>query len=388
MSSMRNLNRKLSIVIFLSLLASTLCWAGNDTGLVPPVPVPNRTEAPKITVSQPGDTGAVPFGIDENKQAAEIASPEKSSATDQAHEASEPKEPSSVFPQKQKEPEQSHYASPDNSNSYSFLANEPDKNDLSTEQTTAEKKINYVGRSENSAEMLIERLRSFKNTPQIVEDEDYQAVEVSLKDVTRIVCFTNITRTVYSKEKGIEIKTVDKNAFIKNLPKEIVEPSSGRIAIEYDSRPKEVYIVCGDKTFSLLLIPKDIPANTIYLKSSYVDKEKAFSFEKSGDYENMILKLIRSAYLEDIPEGYDVEDIGKVVREYQEIRLVHKRNYTGIMFQVQEYVLIARKELNINEITLLEAVSPRNPLAVSIVSPVMRPNEQSRFFIVRLLKDE
>lgn len=388
MSSMRNLNRKLSIVIFLLLVASTLCWAENDTRLVPPVPVPKRTEAPKITISQPGDAVTVPSGFDENKQAAESANPDKSSATDQPHEASEPKEPAPVFPQKQKEPEQSHFASQDNSNSYSFLGNEPDKHDPPTEQTTADKKTNYVGRSENSAETLIERLRSFKNTPQIVEDEDYRAVEVSLKDVTRIVCFTNITRTVYSKEKGIEIKTVDKNAFIKNLPKEIVEPSSGRIAIEYDSRPKEVYIVCGDKTFSLLLIPKDIPANTIYLKSSYVDKEKAFSFEKSGDYENMILKLIRSAYLEDIPEGYDVEDIGKVVREYQEVSIVHKRNYTGIMFQVQEYVLIARKELNINEITLLEAVSPRNPLAVSIVSPVMRPNEQSRFFIVRLLKDE
>gem|GEM_PF-1783838 len=385
---MKNLNRKLSIVVFLSLLASTLCWAENDTGLVPPIPVPKRTEAPQITISRPGEAVTVPSGFDENRQAVENANPDKSSATGQTHEASEPKEPSLVFPQKQKELEQSHFASPDNSNSYSILGNEPDENDPETEKTTADKKTNYAGRSRSSAETLIERLKSFKNTPQIVEDEDHQAVEVSLKDVTRIVCFTNITRTVYSKEKGIEIKTVDKNAFIKNLPKEIVEPSSGRIAIEYDSRPKEVYIVCGDKTFSLLLIPKDIPANTIYLKSSYVDKEKAFSFEKSGDYENMILKLIRSAYLEDIPEGYDVEDIGKVVREYQEVRLVHKRNYTGIMFQVQEYVLIAIKELNINEITLLEAVSPKNPLAVSIVSPVMRPNEQSRFFIVRLLKDE
>jgi hypothetical protein len=58
------------------------------------------------------------------------------------------------------------------------------------------------------------------------------------------------------------------------------------------------------------------------------------------------------------------------------------------MFQVQEYVVIAKKELNINEITLLEAISPKNPLAVSIVSHVLQPNEQSRVFIVRLMKDE
>ena len=213
-------------------------------------------------------------------------------------------------------------------------------------------------------------------------------MEISLKDVTRVVCFTNITRAIYSKEKAMEIKTVDRNAFIKNLPKEVIDPATGRTANEYDSRPKEVYLVCGDKTFSLLLIPKDIPANTIYLKSSYVEKEKAVSFEKSNDYENTILKLISSAYLENVPDGYDVDDIDKVLKEYQEIRLVHKRNYTGIMFQIQEYVVIAKKELNINEITLLEAISPKNPLAVSIVSPMLRPNEQSRVFIVRLLKDE
>lgn len=372
----------------MSLLVSTLCWAENDTGLVPPVPVPKSTEAPKITISQPGETVTVPSGFGENRQAWENTNSDKPSATDQPHEVPGPGDPDPFFPQQQKEPEQSHFLPEGNSNSYAFPGNETGENDPLTERTPSDKDPHYSDRSANSAETLIERLRSFKNTPQIVEDEDYQAVEVSLKDVTRIVCFTNITRTVYSKEKGVEIKTVDKNAFIKNLPKEIAEPSSGRIAIEYDSRPKEVYIVCGDKTFSLLLIPRDIPANTIYLKSSYADKEKAFAFEKSGDYETMMLSLIKSAYLEDIPEGYDVEDIEKVLRDYREIRLVHKRNYTGIMFQVQEYVLMAKKDLNINEITLLEAVSPKNPLAVSIVSPLLGTNEQGRFFIVRLLKDE
>lgn len=388
MLSTKNLNRKFSIFIFLLLWFSTLCWAENDTKLVSPMPVPGSTEAPKVTISQPGGTVVVPSGFDENEQAAENVSPDKPFVPPQPHETPKPKEPNPVSPHEQKEPEQSNFISQDNSNPYPIPGNKPDKNDLSTENLPTNKKSTYGDVRESSTEELIERLKSFKNAPQIVEDEDYQAVEVSLKDVTRIVCFTNITRTVYSKEKGVEIKTVDKNAFVKNLPKEIVEPSSGRIAVEYDSRPKEVYIVCGDKTFSLLLIPRDIPANTIYLKSSYIDKEKAFSFEKSNDHENMILKLIKSAYLEDIPEGYDVEDIDKVFKEYQEIRLVHKRNYTGIMFQVQEYVLIAKRDLNINEITLLEAISPKNPLAVSIVSPVLRPNEQSRVLIVRLLKDE
>ncbi len=235
---------------------------------------------------------------------------------------------------------------------------------------------------------LRERLMTYKNIPQIVEDKDYQAVVISLKDVSRIVCFTDISRVIYSKEKNLEIKTVGKNAFVKNLPKEYSDPLTGLVSHDYDSRPKEVYVVCGENTFSLLLIPKDIPANTIYLKSPYFGKEKAINYEKSNDYENMILKLIKSAYFEDIPEGYEIEDIDKLFKEYQEIRLLHRRNYKGMIFEVQEYIVIAKKEININEITLLEVISPKNPIAISIVTPLLKNNDQSRVFIVRLLKDE
>ena len=376
MLSMRNLNRRLSVLIIL--VWATVCSA-EDASLVPPAS--KKQVSPAVTISQPGnapdssETGSERIPLYLNKQ-----NPPSASHYEQLT-------PASASTAKDNT-EQPHYITQGASNPYSKVGDSEADVAPQPEEKNPQKILPSEEKNDTSSEALIQRLKKYKNVPQIVQDEDYQAVEISLKDVTRVVCFTNITRAIYSKEKAMEIKTVDRNAFIKNLPKEVVDPATGRTANEYDSRPKEVYLVCGDKTFSLLLIPKDIPANTIYLKSSYVEKEKAVSFEKSNDYENTILKLITSAYLENVPDGYDVDDIDKVLKEYQEIRLVHKRNYTGIMFQIQEYVVIAKKELNINEITLLEAISPKNPLAVSIVSPMLRPNEQSRVFIVRLLKDE
>ncbi len=373
---MRNLNRRLSVLIIL--VWAAVCSA-KDASLVPPASKKQVSSA--VTVSQPGnasdssETGPERIPLYLNKQ-----NPPSASHSEQLT-------PASASTAKDNT-EQPHHIIEGESNPYSKVSDSEADVAPQPQETTPEQFPSSEKKHEISSDALIQRLKKYKNVPQIVQDEDYQAVEISLKDVTRVVCFTNITRAIYSKEKAMEIKTVDRNAFIKNLPKEVVDPATGRTANEYDSRPKEVYLVCGDKTFSLLLIPKDIPANTIYLKSSYVEKEKAVSFEKSNDYENTILKLISSAYLENVPDGYDVDDIDKVLKEYQEIRLVHKRNYTGIMFQIQEYVVIAKKELNINEITLLEAISPKNPLAVSIVSPMLRPNEQSRVFIVRLLKDE
>jgi hypothetical protein len=324
--SMRNLNRKLSVLIIL--VWAAVCSA-EGTGIIPTSGEGGKTSHSPQTISTINPSVS-------NKDLSLAESPSQSPASTPENNAGQP-----------------HETTQGPSDPHSGVIDSEGHASTQTEEQNTREIQPPIAKKDISANAEIERLKKYKNIPQIVEDEDYQAVEISLKDVTRVVCFTNITRAVYSKEKAMEIKTVDRNAFIKNLPKEVVDPTSGRTATEYDSRPKELYLVCGDKTFSLLLIPKDIPANTIYLKSSYVEKEKAVSFEKSNDYEDTILKLVSSAYFENIPDGYDVEDIDKVSKEYQEIRLVHKRNYTGIMFQVQEYIVIAKKELNINEITIL-----------------------------------
>lgn len=229
----------------------------------------------------------------------------------------------------------------------------------------------------------IENLKNYKPQTQVIKDEGFATLEISLKDVSRLVCFTDIEKVIYSKEKGIEVKTMGKNAYIKNLPKESLNPMTGKMMVEYDSRPKELYVICGEKTFSLILIPQDIPAVTAYLQSSYADTAKALAHEKTSAYEDTILSLVKNAYFEDIPPGYEATEINKPIKEYREIQIVHSRDYTGAMYQVQEYVLIARAEITIDEITIVNTLKPVNPLAVSIVALYLRPGEQTRAFIVR-----
>lgn len=230
-------------------------------------------------------------------------------------------------------------------------------------------------------------LKSYQNSPQVVTDESYAPIEVSLKDISRLVCFRNIDRVIYSKEKGVEIKTIDRNAFIKNLPREIQEPT-GKIKIEYDMRPKELYMVCGSKTFSLLLIPKDIPATTVYLKSSFSEKDKALEHEKASTHEETILSLIKDAYFETVPIGYEVHAVNKPLLEFQEIRITHIRDYVGTLYIIQELLITAKMPITLDNTVVLEAVMPVSPLAISIVSPNLRPTEQTRAFIVRMQRDE
>ncbi len=231
---------------------------------------------------------------------------------------------------------------------------------------------------------VIEKLRNHNKATQIVYDEGFQPVEIAMKDISRIVCSADITNIVYSKEKSIEIKSQGKDAFIKNLPAETVDPATGSLMLKYDKRPKEVYVVCGSKTYSLLLIPRDIPATTIFLKSSIVDKEQAGKYERATDYENTLLKLIRDIYREDVPNGYEISEINKLAKNFHESDIVHSRDYIGDYLQVQEYIVYAKQPINLDEIQLLDLLRIRNPLAITLVDNVLEAKQQTRVLIVRL----
>jgi hypothetical protein len=240
------------------------------------------------------------------------------------------------------------------------------------------------GEGPGSAEKFTEMINknSAATQTQVVYDDDYQAVRISLKDVTRLVCFTDINKTVYSKEKNMEIETEGRDAFIKNLAVKSADQLTGQTTVRYDTRPKELYVMCGAKTFSIILVPDDIPATTIWLKSRYADKTKAAGFEAS-DYQNTFFKLIKAGYNEDIPDGYDVEDIDKPQAKFKEGTLVHRRNYTGDMFQLVELIFIANEDVNLDELQILETLKFKNTLAVSIVDETLAPHQQTRIFLVR-----
>ncbi len=197
MLSMRNLNRRLSVLIVL--IWATVCSA-EGTSLVPPAP--KNKVVPTVTISQPDDAA------DSSETRSET--PPVQQNTPNMPPAPEPGSlaPPSA-PVAKDTPEQPRYIHEGTSNSYLKVGD----SDADVSSQPEEPRIQESSLSEEkrkvSSEALIERLKKYKNLPQIVEDEDYQAVEISLKDVTRVVCFTNITRAIYSKEKGMEIKTVE-----------------------------------------------------------------------------------------------------------------------------------------------------------------------------------
>jgi len=94
----------------------------------------------------------------------------------------------------------------------------------------------------------------------IVSPDAVTAVKMSASDVNRITCPVDITDVVYSEEKGVQIKAVGKNAFVKFLVRKL---GSKEV---YSSTPADLYIVCGDKVYSIIAFPLKIPSVTVYLE--------------------------------------------------------------------------------------------------------------------------
>jgi conjugal transfer pilus assembly protein TraK len=203
-------------------------------------------------------------------------------------------------------------------------------------------------------------------------------VYISMGDVNRIVCEKgDATTVVYSQEKEMQVKTEGRNVFVKLVPK---EEGNKKVISDY---PRELYVECAGEFFQLLLYPKRIPATTIYLKLPYrKDTHKARAFERASPFEETIAKLIKSAYLEEIPDGYDVEVVNKPAGSFRELDLVLYRRYTGDRFVVEEYLITAKLNLELSEASFLPYL--KNPVAISIVKPILKEGETTRMFVVSI----
>lgn len=211
----------------------------------------------------------------------------------------------------------------------------------------------------------------------VIEDSGgWHYVNVSLTDINRIVCPQAIKSVVYSKEKEISVEVQERNAYVKFLPKVLPDGK-----VELSDIPRELYVDCGEKVFQLILVPKRIPAVVVALRVPHEDKEKARQLERSGDYDSVLLGLVKSVYMEEVPEGYEVKLINKPYRSFEELDMILYRVYEGSMYSVEEYVLQAKTDLELWEGQFIPYL--KQPLAIAIVQPVLKKGQTTRLIVVR-----
>ncbi|MDX9814679.1 MAG: type-F conjugative transfer system secretin TraK [Sulfurimonadaceae bacterium] len=208
-------------------------------------------------------------------------------------------------------------------------------------------------------------------------------VDISKTDLNRIVCKDGrIDAVNYSKDKEIAIEQGKSDAFVRLLP--VTTTSNGQVInTTVNEFVREVFVECNDKTYSLNLIPKSIPSQTIVLVDSTVkaDKRVARSYENSTPYEELILGLTKSIYKGIEPDGYETQNLNEPSVEFEELKLTPLRKHIGGEYAVYEYEILPKADIEIEEKMFLKYIA-KNPLAISATKLNLKANESQRLIVV------
>lgn len=187
-------------------------------------------------------------------------------------------------------------------------------------------------------------------------------VKVSANDLNRIKAPSSILKVYTSK--GIDVKIDRSEAYLRippNLPEQI-----------------ELYLVTEDETYTLMLVPLPIPAQTIIIKTGFF--QKAMPSEKELPYIEQIKLLLRSAVKGEIPSGYEAREIqeGNEMCPYIECSLIPIQEYIGPRLRVSIYLLknLASQARPFDE----EAFGRSGIRAVTVERHRLEPNASTRLF--------
>lgn len=208
------------------------------------------------------------------------------------------------------------------------------------------------------------------------------SVEMSSSDVNRIVCQSAIRDVIFSEEKGITVRVIGRDAFVKFL---IKKDGGEKI---YTNTPSELFVVCGNDVFSMIAIPKRIPSQTIRLSSGRSERIKEnISLMSELPFERRVIKLIKSAYTEDIPSSFTVIPINKKLDIFKDIVLTHIRTVVveGEGISLKEYkaeIRTDKQSISLSERDFLRAEVTNDPIAIAVDKHQIKKGDIARIFIV------
>ena len=206
-------------------------------------------------------------------------------------------------------------------------------------------------------------------------------VELSAKEINRIVCPMQMTDLIFSEEKGLTGHFSGNNAFIKFTAEEV----GGKL--KYSKEPSEIYAVCNGSVYTIIGAPAEINAVTVRLalpKSETV--EKNIARYKNMPLEKQSLQLIKEAYDGAFPSSYQVIDKAVAVHLCPDLDLIRQQvvEVEGVGLRLKSFKATSKlaTDLELAEKTFLTAIVGNPILAVAVEQHTLKPGESTRVFVV------
>lgn len=215
----------------------------------------------------------------------------------------------------------------------------------------------------------------------VIQAEIPTSVKLSNRDINRIVCPGPMNDLIFSEEKAMTGHFVGNNGFIKFKIEDFGDDYI------YADTQSELFVVCNNAVYTLLVTPADIPSVTLRLASPTGDsfKKNILHYQKMP-LEKQALLLIREAYHDTYPTCYRVSELTRMVplSPGLEVQLLQVVDVDGVGLRLKKYLVkpLSDSQIKINEQLFLSSSISQSILAVSLENHTLRPNQPTLVFVV------
>lgn len=206
-------------------------------------------------------------------------------------------------------------------------------------------------------------------------------VQLSNRDINRIICPGPMTDLIFSEEKGITGHFSGNNAFVKFKAEDI----NGELS--YANAPSELFVVCNGAVYTLIAEPQEIPSVTLNLAApSRESFQKNIEHYKNMPMEKQVLQVIREAYEGIYPPSYKVtkDEIPMPMCGDLSVTQTVTLDVEGVGLRLMEYraTNATGADIEVREKDFLEMEISDAIIAVAIEDHVLPPQGATRIFVV------
>jgi conjugal transfer pilus assembly protein TraK len=208
-------------------------------------------------------------------------------------------------------------------------------------------------------------------------------VEMSSLDINRVYCDGEITDVVFSEEKGVRVKIVKNNAFVKFVVKRIEDQEIPT------NKPADLFFVCNEQVYSIIAIPKRIPSTFVYLESKDKKIQEVVERVKELPYEKRLLEIIKAIYVNKYEPNFQVVNVNKEFYLFKDVKVVLEKvidiegeGLRAKVFRLEtnfdssvQYVEVKEKDFVRKELTTI-------PLAVSLDKAKLQGKDKATLIIL------
>ena len=155
----------------------------------------------------------------------------------------------------------------------------------------------------------------------------------------------------------------------------------------YADTQSELFVVCNNAVYTLVVTPADIPSVTLRLASPIGDSFKTnIAHYKKLPLEKQALQIIREAYNGTYPTSYRISESTEAVHLSPDLeaQLIQVVDVEGVGLRLQKYLVksLAQGQIDVDEKLFLSSSISQSILAVAVENHSLNPGQATMVFIV------